>query len=358
MNRARLRDLGIKIGSYPVGNNNAITDVPGILVGQVTVIRDEPAVTRTGVTVIVPRDGAIGKNHAFAGFHRYNGCGEMTGIHWLEETGLLSSVIAFSNTFSVGMVRDALSEFSFKHLDHYGPFILPVSAETYDGWLNDLSGPGLMKDHVFQALETAKSGPVDEGNVGGGTGMICYGFKGGIGTSSRIIQTDTGTYTLGVLVQANHGDRSQLRVDGIPVGIEIGENVIPIPGKDPPQLSSILIAIATDAPLLSDHCRRLAQRAVNGLARTGGFGLNMSGDLILAFATGNNLPLESKGVIPLSGMLPHNQMDPFFEAVVEAVEESILNAIIAAETLTGAWGHIAYEIPLDLLVKIVKGVRN
>jgi D-aminopeptidase len=353
MNRARLRDLGINIGKYPTGKNNAITDVPGVLVGQVTVISDEPVITRTGVTVIAPRDRAIGKDYAFAGFHRYNGCGEMTGIQWLEETGMLTSAIALTNTFKVGMVRDALTEFSIDH-DQFGPFFLPVAGETYDGWLNDITGPGFTREHVFQALETVRGGHVDEGNVGGGTGMICHEFKGGIGTSSRMVETNNGTYNLGVLVQANHGNRAHLRINGIPVGEDIGFDAVPSPWKEPPESSSILIVIATDAPLLSDHCRRLAQRAANGVARTGGFGYNSSGDLFLAFATGLHIPAKEKNLSPLEGMLPHRQMDVFFEAVTEAVEESILNAIVAAETMQGLNGHIAHAIPLDLLKKAVE----
>ena len=217
MNRARIRDLGISIGRLQPGPANAITDVEGVLVGHVTLIHDEPAVTRTGVTVILARDGAIGHDYAFAGFHSLNGCGEMTGIQWLEETGYLSSAIGITNTQRVGLLRDALSEYSYLH-PRVGPFWLPVATETYDGWLNDMSGGGVTREDVFAALDAAKGGAVDEGCVGGGTGMICHEFKGGIGTSSRIVELPFGKYTLGVLVQANHGDRHLLRVNGVPVG--------------------------------------------------------------------------------------------------------------------------------------------
>jgi len=348
MNRARIRDLGIKPGVYPVGPLNAITDVPGVLVGQITIINDEPDVARTGITVIAPRNGAIGKDNAFAGFHRFNGCGEMTGVQWIEETGLLTSAIALTNTQQIGMVRDALSEYSFSQ-SHTGPFYLPVAAETFDGWLNGMKRPHLSKEDVFDAMESLKSGPVDEGNVGGGTGMICHEFKGGIGTASRIVETKSGSYTLGVLVQANYGDRAQLRVDGVPVGRAIGFDRVPSAWAVSPQGGSIIIIIATDAPLLGDQCRRLAQRATSGLARTGGTGHNSSGDLFLAFATGNHVPIEAQGVIPLTGMISPDHLNPLFDAVAETVEESILNALAAAETMHGADGHTAYAIPLEIL---------
>lgn len=349
--RARLRDLGIKIGNTLTGPNNAITDVPGVLVGQVNMNKETPAV-HTGVTVIVPRGGEIGKDYAFAGFHRFNGCGEFTGIHWLEETGLLTSAIALTNTHQIGLVRDALSEFSFRH-NEYGPFYLPVVGETYDGWLNDASAPGLTKEHVFEAMQSAKGGPVSEGNTGGGTGMICYDFKGGTGTASRRVQLNFGEYIIGVLVQANHGDRQQLRVDGVPVGREIDLNRVPSPWKSPPPSSSILIVVATDAPLLPQQCQRLAQRATVGLSRTGSVGHNSSGDLFLAFATGQHIPAASEKPFQLGVMIPSNQLNPFFEAVAEAVEEAILNVLTAAETLRGNQGHIAHALPLNDLQQVM-----
>ncbi len=357
MNRARMRQLGIEIGTYPVGPLNAITDVAGVRVGQVTLIHDEPAVARTGITVIAPRDGSIGNDYAFAGFHRFNGCGEMTGIHWLEETGLLTSAIALTNTHQVGMARDALAEFSFQHAD-YGAFYLPVVTETYDGWLNDMNALHLAREHVFQAMETAKGGPVDEGNVGGGTGMICHEFKGGIGTASRLVETKSGKFTLGALVQTNYGSREMLRVDGVPVGREIGFDRVPSPWPAPPQASSIVVILATDAPLLGDQCKRLAQRATSGLARVGGVGHNSSGDLFLAFATGHHVPATADGPIPLGVMLPQNHLDPFFEATAEAVEEAILNALCAAETMTGYRGHKVYALPLDELQDVMKKYRR
>ncbi len=352
MNRARIRDLGVQIGAFPTGPYNAITDVPGVLVGHTTLILDQPAVVRTGVTVILPRQ-EIGNDYAFAGFHRFNGCGEMTGVQWLEETGMITSAIGLTNTRDVGLLRDALSEFSFTH-HHHGPFFLPVAAETYDGWLNDMSAPLLTKEHVFQAMLNARGGPVDEGNVGGGTGMICYEFKGGIGTSSRVVETPSGTFTVGALVQANHGDRAQLRVDGALVGRMLDYERVPGPFHAPPPASSIIIVLGTDAPMLPDQCRRLAQRATVGLARTGGLGHNSSGDLFLAFSTAYHISAQANEPIPLAPMLPNRHIDPFFAAAADAVEEAILNTLAAAETMTGAQGRTVHALPLDAVANILE----
>lgn len=353
MSRARLRDLGIIIGSYPTGPHNAITDVPGVLVGHSTLIYDQPHVTRTGVTVILPREGGIGNDYAFAGFHRFNGCGEMTGIQWLEETGMLTSGIGLTNTHQIGLVHDVMAEYSFRQ-EVTGPFYLPVAAETYDGWLNDMNSLPITREHVFEAFNNAKSGAVAEGNVGGGTGMICHEFKGGIGTASRVVETRSGTYTLGVLVQANHGDRAQFLVNGVPVGREIGYEQVPPPSEAPAQSSSIIIILGTDAPLLPDQCRRLTQRATVGLARVGGMGHNTSGDLFLAFATGHHIPAGADEPIPLGIMIPNRHIDPFFDAAAEAVEEAILNTLTAAETMTGYKGRTVYALPLDMLQQVMK----
>ena len=356
MNRARIRDLGITPGVLPTGPNNAITDVPGVLVGQVSVVHDTPSVARTGITIVAPRDGAVGRDHAFAGFHRFNGCGEMTGVQWLEEVGLLTSAIALTNTHEVGMVRDALAAYSFAH-GGTGPFYLPVVTETYDGWLSEL-GPHLTPEHVSQAMADLRSGKVDEGDVGGGTGMTCHDFKGGIGTASRRVETPYGTYMLGALVQANYGERAQLRIDGVPVGREIGYDQVPSPFQVPAAASSIIVIVATDAPLLADQCKRLAQRATAGLARVGGVGYNTSGDLFLAFATGQHVPARAEGPIPLAPMLPANALNRFFEATAEAVEESILNALAAADSMTGRDGHTAYALPLDEVRRVMAKYRN
>lgn len=355
MARARLRDLGITIGTMPTGTYNAITDVPGILVGHSTIIRDESRVARTGVTMIVPRGGNIWQDSVFAGYFSFNGCGEMTGIPWIEESGLLQSPIGITNTNAVGVVRDALVAKEAEDWDSNGG--LPVAAETWDGWLNDINAFHVTQEHVNEALKAAKTGPVAEGNVGGGTGMICHEFKGGIGTASRIVTSESGQYTLGALVQTNYGDRHLFRVDGVPVGREIGPELTPMPWIEPAQSSSIIVIIATDAPLLPIQCKRLARRATVGLARTGGTGHNGSGDIFLAFATGNHLPTTANAPLDLK-MLPQTHMDPFFDAVAECVEEAIINALTSAETMTGFKGRTVYALPLDDLQRVMKKYRG
>jgi len=351
MARARLRDLGITIGKIPPGGNNAITDVQGVWVGHHSLVYNEPRCARTGVTVILPRQDTSREDHVFAGFHALNGNGEMTGLLWVEESGMLGSPIALTNTSQVGIVRDALTEYTVR--EHGGSgFRLPVVAETWDGWLNDIDAFHLDKGHVFEAIAEARPGPVPEGNVGGGTGMICHDFKGGIGTASRLVACESGQFTVGALVQANHGERGDLRVDGLPVGREIGLELVPSPWEDMQSSSSIVVIIATDAPLLPVQCKRLAQRATIGMARAGGIGHNGSGDLFLAFATGNQLPAKAGCTLPLA-MIPHHHLNPFFYAVAESVEEAILNAMTAAETMLGYQGHTAHELPLDLLQQVM-----
>jgi len=350
MTRARLRDLGITIGDLPTGPYNAITDVPGVRVGHHTLIYDEPRVARTGVTVIQPND-KIWESHVYAGYFSFNGNGEMTGLPWLEESGTLGSPIGITNTHQVGLVRDAFVKYEIEKGSGMG-WLLPVVAETYDGWLNDINAFHLKQEHVLQALDEAKSGPVAEGNVGGGTGMICHEFKGGIGTSSRVVSGASGDFTVGVLVQANYGDRELFRVDGVPVGYQISEEHTPYPWGKPPSGSSIIVIVGTDAPLLPDQCKRLARRATVGLARVGGVGHNGSGDIFLAFATGNSIPAKTDAIQNIR-TLPHQHLNPFFEAVAEATEEAILNALCAADTLTGFQGHTAYALPLDELQRIM-----
>lgn len=361
MTRARLRDLGISIGTYPTGTYNAITDVPGVLVGHETIISDEGRTARTGVTMIVPRDGAIWSDHAFAGYFSFNGCGEMTGLPWVSEAGLIHTPIGITNTNSVGVVRDALCAYPVEEASRFEvpPSIastwtgsLPVVAETWDGWLNDIEAFHVTKRHAIQALKNARSGEVAEGNVGGGTGMICHEFKGGIGTSSRIVKYTHDSYTVGVLVQSNYGSRRHLTIDGVPVGRELDYSRIASPWIEPPKGGSIIVIVATDAPLLAVQCQRLARRATVGLARVGGMGHNGSGDIFLAFATGNHLPVGAQGPLDLR-MLPHDYMDPLFEAVAEATEEAILNALTAAETMVGNRGRTVYALPLDEVRRLV-----
>jgi len=355
MTRARLRDLDITIGRLPAGPHNAITDVPGVWVGHTTLIYDEPRLARTGVTVIVPREGKIWQNNAFAACHTFNGTGELTGTHWVAESGLLCYPIGLTNSHQVGLVRDSMVAYG-RETGLGDLSALSIAAETYDGWLNDIDAFHLKKEHVFEAMAAATGGPVAEGNVGGGTGMICHDFKGGIGTASRRVDTQGGQFTVGVLVQSNYGERYQLRVDGAPVGEMIGPEHTPLPWDEPPYGGSIIGVIATDAPLLPVQCQRLARRATVGLARAGGVGQNSSGDIFLAFATGNHLPAKTNDPHDLK-MLPHHQLNIFFEAVAEAVEESILNALTAAETMTGFKGHTAHALPLDELRRIMARYR-
>ena len=365
MARARLRDLGITIGRLPTGAFNAITDVPGVLVGHSTVIHDTPRVARTGVTMVVPRENAIWHDHVFAGYFSWNGCGEMTGLPWIEESGALHAPIGITNTNAVGVVRDAIAAYPIEHAARVGLTAsaaaswdgsLPVAAETWDGVLSDINAFHITKEHAFAALLNASSGAVEEGNVGGGTGMLCHDFKGGIGTSSRVVECAAGRYMVGALVQSNYGSRHLLRVDGVPVGRELGLDQIPGPRQEASEGGSIIVIIATDAPLLPMQCKRLARRATVGLSRVGSIGGNGSGDIFLAFATGNHL--QTASLTPLNvQMLPHDQMDIFFEATAEAVEEAILNALTAAETMVGWQGRTAHALPLDELQRIMARYR-
>lgn len=350
MSRARLRDLGVTVGALPPGPLNAITDVPGVWVGHATVIRDRPHVVRTGVTMVVPRENAVWDDYCFAGWFRFNGNGEMTGLPWLEESGMLGSPVAITNTNQVGLVRDALERYAVDHAVRNG-FFLPVVAETWDGWLSDINSFPLTEDDARAALAAARPGPVDEGNVGGGTGMICHEFKGGIGTSSRRCTAAGEAWTVGALVQANYGDRADLRLDGLPLGRLIGYDQVPNAYDDGVEPGgSIIAVVATDAPLIPTQCSRLARRATVGLARAGGVGHDGSGDLFLAFSTGNRLPAGEKQ--RRLEMLDHGEMDPLFGATAEAVEEAILNALCTAETMTGHQGHTAVALPHERLVEV------
>ncbi len=368
MNGTRARTLGIVVGRGTSGPYNAITDVPGVRVGHTTLIEGDGALTvgrgpvRTGVTVIVPHDGDIWQEPVFAGCHRLNGNGELTGLEWIRESGTLSSPIALTNTHSVGVVRDALVGHAVAGRDPgVAYWALPVVGETWDGALNDINGFHVTREHVMQAMSSAASGAVAEGNVGGGTGMICHGFKGGTGTSSRVVAANAGNYTVGVLVQANHGRRERLRIDGVPVGEELSASTVPLPGAPAASegVGSIIVVVATDAPLLPNQCTRLAQRAGFGIARTGGVGEHSSGDLFVAFATGNRglpgsdyLP-DSPITIPLH-MLSNTYINTLFDAVVEATEEAILNALLAAETMTGRDHVTAHRLDPDRLLPVMR----
>jgi D-aminopeptidase len=352
----RARDLGIVIGSLEPGEHNAITDVPGVRVGHTTVVEGDDV--RTGVTVVVPHDGNVGNDPVYAAYHRLNGNGEMTGLPWLEEVGLLHSPIGITNTHSVGVVRDALVEIEVEELpDGIEAWALPVVAETWDGTLNDVDGFHVTAEHAKAAYRAASGGPVEEGSVGGGTGMICHEFKGGIGTASRQVSPGDDDWTVGVLVQANYGRRSRFSVNGVPVGLEIPYDVLPgTPDgagtlRPPPGSGSIIGIVATDAPLLPLQCRRLAQRASLGVARMGGVGENGSGDLFVAFATGNRgfARVDSQASVSDVRTVANQAMNPFFDAVVEATEEAILNCLLASPSMT-ARGVTIHALPHDLLL--------
>ncbi|MEA2527850.1 MAG: D-aminopeptidase [Thermomicrobiales bacterium] len=361
--RVRARELGIRIGRLETGRWNAITDVPGVRVGHTTLLSgDGPMVVgagpvRTGVTVIIPHEGNVGDDPLYAGYHQLNGNGEMTGVAWIEEAGLLTTPIGITNTHSVGVVRDALIAYDVTHGSGADEqtWSLPVVAETYDGWLNDINGFHVKPEHVFHALDVAASGPVAEGCVGGGTGMICHEFKGGIGTSSRVLPADRGGWTVGVLVQANYGRRYLLRVDGAPVGEEIPSDEVPTHRPKSQGDGSIIIIVATDAPLLPNQCKRLAQRATVGLARVGGNGDNGSGDLFLAFSTGNRGLNQRDTIEPVAvRAYPNSAISDLFEAVVDATQEAIVNALCMATTTVGIAGRTSYAIPLDRLREVMR----
>jgi D-aminopeptidase len=349
MSRQRLRDLGYAVGRLPTGPHNAITDVAGVRVGYATVIADQPRLARTGVTAIVPNEGQIWDRCLFAGAHVLNGFGEMTGLAWLNEAGLLNAPIALTNTHDVGTVRDALVTAAAAR-GHRHNHMLPVAAETCDDGLSDAAAHHVTARHLFAALDTAKDGAVAEGNVGGGTGMVCHDFKGGTGTASRVGRTAGQDFTVGALVQANYGSRADLRIDGVPVGREIGLERVPVPDWQK-AAGSIIAVLATDLPLLPLQCRRLAQRAGLGLARVGGVGHNGSGDIFIAFSTGNVLPLGSTTLVTGLTMVPNEEIDALFEAAIEAVEEAILNALTRAETMTGLHGRTVHALPYDLLAE-------
>jgi D-aminopeptidase len=306
--------------------------------------------------MVVPRDNEIWDDYAFCGWHSFNGNGEMTGLPWIDESGMLGSPIAITNTHQVGMVRDALVRYAVEYRNETG-FILPVATETYDGWLSDAGSFPLTESDAIAAVERAAGGAVSEGNVGGGTGMICHEFKGGTGTSSRVVDLAMHSYAVGVLVQANYGSRRDFRIDGIPIGRHIGYDQVPAPWPAHERDGSIIVVIATDAPLLATQCSRLARRATVGLARVGGVGHNGSGDLFVAFATGNRLPGAQESLRDLK-MLPNESLDRFFVAVADATEEAILNAMCAAETMTGYRGRTAYALPVEEVGQILSRYRD
>ena len=353
--KPRARDLGVPFEGTP-GPLNAITDVKGVEVGHRTLISGEGKLkvgvgpVRTGVTAIFPR-GKASADPVFAGWYTENGNGEMTGTTWVEESGFLYGPVMITNTHSVGVVRDAVIKWQFEHgppapLDDW--WSLPVVAETWDGYLNDINGFHVKPEDAIAAIENAHDGPVEEGNVGGGTGMICSEFKGGIGTSSRKLSDKAGGYTVGVLVQCNYGIRRLLRVAGVPVGKEI-----PGPSVWDDDTGSIIVVVATDAPLLPHQLKRLARRVTLGLGRNGSISGNDSGDIFISFSTANSGAGMSKGPAPIT-ILPIGKIDPLFEATVQATEEAVINAMVAAETMTGIDNHRVEALPHDKLREVLK----
>lgn len=368
----RAREVGIPLEGKP-GALNAITDVAGIEVGQVTLISGDGKLkrgegpVRTGVTAIIPR-GKHSISPVFAGWATSNSAGEMTGTTWLEERGYFDGPIMITNTHSVGVVRDAVVGWIVDR-KWPGSWYTPVVAETYDGYLNDTDGFHVKTGHALEALKNARSGPVEEGNVGGGTGMVCFGFKGGIGTSSRVIATPIGTYTVGVLVQCNFGLMPALRVAGIKVGEALKDRyttctTLPpapyptikgcTPGPEKPGDGSMIVVIATDAPLLPHQLKRLAKRPAHAMGRLGDTGRETSGDIFIAFSTANSqIVSEQREKMSLEAY-PNGLLNPLFEGAVQAVEESILNALIAAKTMTGRDGHRVYALPHDEVRALLK----
>ncbi len=360
--RVRARELGITIGSLPPGPLNAITDVAGVLVGHSTVVRGSGALTigegpvRTGVTAVLPRKD-IWFNAVFGATHTLNGDGEMTGVHWIRDLETIAHPIIITNTASVGSAHEAAMAYMNERHPGRDWGFLPIVAETWDGRLNDIRGLHVKRQHVFEALDRASGGPVAEGNVGGGTGMIGYAFKGGIGTSSRQLNAAEGGYTIGVLVQANFGSRDQLVIDGVPVGREMVNEALPeVKSEGQPNLDhegSVIVVIATDAPLSSRQLERLARRASLGLARTGTASGNTSGDIFLAFSTANVIPQQDPPKVLDARLLSTDEINPVFRAVVEATEESVINALMKAETMTGINGNTVHALPYDRLAQVM-----
>jgi len=355
----RARDLGVPFDGTP-GPLNAITDIAGVLVGHTTLIAGSGKLVvgkgpvRTGVTAVLPRGAASLREFSFAGWYAQNGNGEMTGTTWVEESGFLEGPVLITNTHSVGVARDAVIAWRVAHgpADATGGWwSLPVVAETWDGWLNDINGFHVKPEHVFHALDSATSGSVEEGAVGGGTGMICNGFKGGIGTSSRKLADKDGGYLVGVLVQCNYGTRANLRIAGIPVGREIESEdpyaQVPSDDRVPSEVTehgSIIVVVATNAPLLPHQLKRIARRVSLGLGRNGSISGNGSGDIFIAFSTANTAASAIDHVVDLK-MVPNDSLDPLFAATVQATEEAIVNAMVAAQDMTGVDGHHVRALP-------------
>ena len=360
--KKRAREFGVPFPGTP-GPLNAITDVDGVEVGHTNIISGSGKLiqgqgpVRTGVTAILPRGDRSLEDPSFAGWYSLNGNGEMTGTTWVEESGFVEGPIMITNTHSVGIVRDAVISWRANQGSADGSgywWSLPVVAETWDGFLNDINGFHIKEKHAHDAIRNAKGGTVPEGNVGGGTGMVCHSFKGGIGTSSRIININRELYTLGVLVQENYGDRKNLSIAGVPVGMEITD-LMPRDNYESPSEGdgSIIVIVATDAPLLAHQMKRLARRIPMGIGKVGGYAHDGSGDIFIAFSTANSNVAFANGKVNVE-MLPNWMISPLFEATVQAVEEAIINALFAAETMEGINDNKVYALPQDRLRNMMK----
>lgn len=359
--RPRLRDYGISLGRLAPGRWNAITDVTGVRVGHTTLISgDGPLVpgsgpVRTGVTAIIPHEGSVFQSMIPAAIAVLNGAGEITGRSQVDEYGVIETPILITNTLSVGAVHQACVEWLTKHEPSLGAgdFVIPVVAETFDGWLNDAAGQHVRREHVFAALDSATSGPVAEGNVGGGTGMILYGFKGGVGTSSRVVAIDNFEFTVGVIVQGNYGGRRDLLFDGVPLSQELLDYELP---PEPKKDGSIIVTIATDAPLSERQLGRLCRRGILGLGRIGANARHTSGDLLIAFSNApeNRVPRTDRPVRQSFVYLDDEVINDLFAATIEATAEAVLNALVAAETMIGRDDHLVPALPMELIVPLMR----
>ncbi len=359
--RPRARELGIEIGILETGPHNAITDVNGVRVGHATIIQGSGALVpmqgpiRTGVTAILPHGGDLFLDKVTGAVVRINGFGEVTNTQQIDEMGVFEGPLMLTNTMNVPRVADAVIDWAFEHSTAMGITtwgISPIVAETSDSYLNDIRGRHVTKAHVYQAIESARDGAVSEGAVGGGTGMVCYEFKGGIGTSSRVLPDELGHFTVGVLVQSNFGSRRKLRIDGVPVGRELIDYDERIQRESQ---GSVIVVIATDAPMSSRQLKRMGMRATFGLARTGTQGGNTSGDFAIAFSTARNRPHHSNAhTLELAQVVEDTQLiNALFDAVVEATEEAVLNSLFKAETVRGRDDHLIHALPISETVEIM-----
>jgi len=359
--KPRARDIGIPFDGT-TGKFNAITDVKGVEVGYSTIISGTgknirgKGPVRTGVTAILPR--GRNNNPVYANWYSLNGNGEMTGTTWVTESGFLEGPVMITNTNSVGVVRDAVLKWFVKTGWYKEDFwyTYPVVAETYDGFLNDIYGFHVKEMNAYEALDSAKAGFIKEGNVGGGTGMMCLGFKGGSGSSSRVVKIKDSTYTLGVFVQANFGRKRNLVIAGVPVGVALIDtlnNEFKAPPSYQPGDGSIIVVVATDAPVLPHQLKRIVQRVSLGIGQVGGQGTNGSGDIFIAFSTANPTAFQRSNFTKVD-VLPNDEINPLFEATIQATEEAIINAMVAAETMEGINGNKSYALPHQLVIDLLK----